>query len=207
MPQTLDPVGEQQQRAEHDHRALEGDHGRDRVARVRALRAALDGQTEEREADRGQPDAHPLALAELEPEPAVREHGEEDEPAGDHGLHQREGRQRQRGDVQDPGDERHGEADRPPLGGEQPRGAAQRVADVDLGRRDRAPVLPEEGQVGGEGAAKREQESDLYGHLRRKRNRLDGSSGRAALARCSRSRRRTLRLDEIPTHSTSVQVG
>ena len=79
------------------------------------------------------------------------------------------------------------------LEGNSPVGARERVADVDVGRRDGAPVLPQEGEVGREGATKGKQQSDLNAHLSGEES---GGGSRAAggpQARCSRFRPRTLR--------------
>jgi len=70
--------------------------------------------------------------------------------------------------VQNPGEQGDAEADCPPAGPEQRHGAGDRVAHVDVGRRDRALVLPEKREVRREGTAKREKESELNGQRWRK---------------------------------------
>jgi hypothetical protein len=78
---------------------------------------------------------------------ALREHGEQDEPARQHRLGERERQQRERGDMREEGSDRHQPADRPPLRAEQIDRAAQRMAHVHVGGRDGTAVLVQEGEV------------------------------------------------------------
>ena len=88
-----------------------------------------------------------VPASEVESEVAFGEHGEENQPAGKHGLHDRQGRQRERGDVKPPGADRHRPAHGEPLGAEEVGGASQRVPDAHGRRQDRAPMLEQERDV------------------------------------------------------------
>ena len=57
-------------------------------------------------------------------------------------------------------------ADREPLGAEQRRAAAQRMADVDRGRLVRATVLVEEAELGRDRAAEREQDAEIQAQVK-----------------------------------------
>jgi hypothetical protein len=83
----------------------------------------------------------------VEAEVAFGEHGEEDQPTGKHGLHDRQRRQCERADVKRPGAERHRPPHREPLGPEEVGGASQRVSNAHGRRHDRAPVLEQERDV------------------------------------------------------------
>ena len=73
---------EHQQDADRQQAGLEGDHARERVARVRAVAVGQrDGQQHQPEG--GEADAQPLAGAALAAEPALGHDGEKNEPAGD----------------------------------------------------------------------------------------------------------------------------
>ena len=89
----------------------------------------------------------PLAALELEAEEALGHHAEHDQPAGEHGLHERQRRERERAHVAEVGDDRERVADRPPLRAEQRDGAVQRVAHVHVGRLDRAAVAQQEADL------------------------------------------------------------
>ena len=112
----------------------------------------------------GEADSRPLAVAELEAEDAVGEHGEEHQPAGDHGLDERERRERERGHVEDPGAERHEHADREPLALVEADRAAQRVAHGHVRSSAGAAVLQQEAEVRREGAEQRQQDAKLNAH-------------------------------------------
>ena len=114
--------------------ALEGDHRRERVARVSAGRAALTVKPRNARPKAVRPTPTTRA-AELEPEPAVREHGEEHEAAGDHRLDERDRGQRESRDVQHPGAERDPRSRSSTTWREETAGARERVTDVDVGRR------------------------------------------------------------------------
>ena len=85
----------------------------------------------------------------MKAEESLREHCEKDEPTGEHCLHDRQRRERERADVQNPRHDRHGQADREPPGAKEAGGAAQRMADPDRGGGHRAAVLEEKGAVRG----------------------------------------------------------
>jgi hypothetical protein len=76
------------------------------------------------------------------------DHGEEDEPAGEDCLHDRQRRERERADVKAPGEDRHDPPDREPPGAEEIGGGAQRMAYADRRSENRAAVLEQEGDVG-----------------------------------------------------------
>jgi hypothetical protein len=118
-----------------------------------------DGQ--QRQADGGAADAGPLARTDVAAEPALGEQRQEDQAAGDDRLDDRQRRERQRGDVEKPGDERHAHADREPLRAEQRDGAGQRVAQGDVGGGHRPAMLEQEAEVRRQGAGERQQDSDL----------------------------------------------
>ena len=71
-------------------------------------------------------------------------HRQEDEPAGEDRLHDRQRRERERADVQTPGHDRHEPADGKPLGAKESRRASQRMADLDRRGEHRAAVLEPE---------------------------------------------------------------
>ena len=98
-------VRQHEEGAEREQRGLEGDHAGHRVARVpAACGGSVSASSTRPSAVRPTP-AHwrvrPAA------EEALGEHGEEDEPAGDHRLDERERRQSERADVEAPRAERH----------------------------------------------------------------------------------------------------
>jgi len=125
------------------------------VAGVRGQR-----DREEHEAERGESDARPLARADGVAEPALREHREEHEPAGDHGLDDRQGRERQGGDVESPRADGDEHADGEPLGPEQPDRAGDRMLHADVRSRAGAAVLQEEAHVRGERAEQSKKNPD-----------------------------------------------
>ena len=95
--------------AERQQRRLEGDHRREWSSS--SARRGWQRHGQEHEAERGEADARPLARADRVAEPALRQHGEEHEPAGDYRLDDRERRHGERGHVEDPRDQRHQHAD------------------------------------------------------------------------------------------------
>ena len=143
-----------QQRADHEHRGLEGDHARERVRGVRAGRGR-ERDHEEEEAAGGHADADPLAHADLEAEHPLGQHGEHDDAGGEHGLDDRHRGEGEGGDVEEPGAGGDGHADREPLGLEEVAAGAQRMAHVDLRRLVGAAVLVEEAQLRNDGADER----------------------------------------------------
>ena len=153
-----------QQRADHEHAALEGEHAGERVARVGA---GLRGERhhEQDQADGGHGHADPLAAADLEAEEAVGQRGEDDDAGRQHGLDDRERREGERGDVQQPGAERDAHADGEPLGREEGLDGLQRMADVHVRSGVRAPVLVEKAKLRGDGAGQCQQDSDVQRHV------------------------------------------
>jgi len=121
------------------------------------------GESDHHEPGRGDRHAEPLSSSELKAEESLGEHGEEDEPAGQDRLHDRQRRERERADVQTPGHDRDDPADQEPLGAEEIGGAAQRIADPDRRCEDRAAVLQQEGEVGGQRRSEREEQSEDHG--------------------------------------------
>ena len=152
-----------QERADRQHAGLEGDHARHRVGRVRR-RGGRQRDDEQQQAARGHRDAEPLAQADLEAEHPLGEHGEDHDAGGEHGLHDRQRREGQRGDVEDPGAERDGHAEREPLE-RTARGRPQRMADVDGGCLVRTPVLVEEAELCRDRAGEREQDAEIERHV------------------------------------------
>ena len=138
-------AGGEEEAAGADHHGLEAGQRRDRVAVVLARVRNRDGQ--EAESHGREAEAEPLALGEPMAEVTGRRIGDQDEAAGDHALNQGERSDGHRGDVQDPGDGRDGEADRPPARREEGQHAAERRLDVDLRRLTGAAVLAEHPQV------------------------------------------------------------
>ena len=116
------------------------------------------------EPDERQREAPPLALADLEAEEAVGHDGEQHEAARQHDLDDRQRRQRDRADVQDPREEADEHADREPALAPQRAGRPQRVPDVDITRAASSAVLVQERQVRGEGAQQREENAELKAH-------------------------------------------
>ena len=118
------------------------------------------GHGQEHQAERGEADASPLARADRVAEPALSEHRQEDEPAGDDRLDDRERRHRQSRHVEDPRAEGHEHADREPLRPEQSDRARDRMLQADVGSRAGAPVLEQEAHVRREGAEEGKKNSD-----------------------------------------------
>ena len=91
-----------QQRADDEHRALEGDHADERVGRVGAV-GGRKRDHEQQQAERGHADADPLAQADLEAEDPLGHDGEDHDAGGEDGLDDRQRGVGQGGDVEDPG--------------------------------------------------------------------------------------------------------
>ena len=104
--------------------------------------------------------AGPLPPTEAEAEEPLGEHGEEDQPGREDGLHDRQRRERKGADVKHPGPDRHQPAHREPLGAKELGGASQRVPNAHGRRRDRAALLEQEGDARRERAGQGERESD-----------------------------------------------
>jgi hypothetical protein len=118
------------------------------------------GQSDHYQPGRGDRHADPLPPSEVKAEEALGEDGKEDEPAGEHRLHDRQRRERERTDVQKPGHDRHDPADREPFGAKQTGGAAQRMADPDRRGEHGAAVLEQKGEVGGHRRCQREDQPE-----------------------------------------------
>ena len=107
----------------------------DREGASARRRCAGSVTTEQQQADGGHADADPLAGADLEAEQPLGQHREHHDAGGEHGLDDGQRRERERGDVQDPG----AGGDAMPIANQlepnRARAAAQRVAHVDRGRR------------------------------------------------------------------------
>ena len=96
----------------------------------------------------------------MEAEEALGEHREEDKPAGQDSLHDRQRRERERADVQAPGHDGHDPPHQEPFGAEETDGAAQRMADPDRRGEHRAAVLEQKRDVGGQRRSDREDQSE-----------------------------------------------
>ena len=118
---------------------------------------------EEREAGRGQRDADPLAPRDVVVEDAVGEHRHEHEPAGDHRLHDRDRRERERRDVEAPRRRRDDAADRVDRRAEQRDRARERPAPLDGRRGDRPAMLEQEAEHRHERGDEGQQQAELDG--------------------------------------------
>jgi len=98
--------------------------------------------------------------SQVKAEEALGEHREEDEPAGQDRLHDRQRRERQRTDVQTPGHDRHDPADQEPSGAKQTDGAAQRMPHLDRRGNHRAALFEQKREVGRHRRSKRENQSE-----------------------------------------------
>src|SRR5215217_3840121 len=153
-----EPRDQDQQQPDTEKHALEDRDADDRVARLIDRRLA--GRPEEPQADGDQRDTDPLAPAELEAKETLGEHGQYDETAGDHGLSQRQRRERERTHVERPTHHRDRPADRPPLRSEELRRTLERPTHIDGWRGDRAAMLPQESEVGSQRGPNRKRQSD-----------------------------------------------
>jgi hypothetical protein len=150
-----------QDRADDEQAALEGDHAGQRVGRVRAVRAAGQRDHEQHEAERGHGDADPLAHADLEPEDPVGEHGEDDDTGGEHRLDDGQRGGRHGRDVEQPRDRGDAHADRKPLARVQLLRRTERMTDVNRGSLIGALVLVEKAQLRCDCASKRQQNAQI----------------------------------------------
>ena len=182
--------------ADREHRCLDGDQPRER--RVLRPSGAAAGQS-----DDGQPcgrdrDAEPLPSSEAKVEEPLREDSEEHEATGEHGLDDRQRRARERADVQGPREDRDQPPDREPLRAKERGRADERVPRPDRCDADRAAVLEQEGQVGGQGRREREHQPEDHANARATAGRLAAmaaasggrgmASARAAAPRSSAAR-------------------
>lgn len=152
-----------EQRAEPEQAGLEGSHRGNGEPGVRAV-ARRQRDREQHEPDERQREPPPLPLADPEAEHVIGHHREQHEPTGQHDLNDGQRRQRDRADVQHPGDRADEHADRERALTPQRASRSEGVADVDGTRRARSAVLVEERQVGGEGAQQREEDAELKAH-------------------------------------------
>ncbi len=88
--------------------------------------------------------------------------------------------------MQKPGHDRHGQADREPLGAKETGGAAQRMAGLDRRGEHRATVLQQEGEVGGHRRSDGENQPDE--HEKPGRRTTSGTSPAAEIARMAELR-------------------
>ncbi len=128
---------------------------------MRLGRRVADGRGEERQAERRERDADPFAAGHLVREEAIGGDGEEDEPARDRCLDEGDGRKREGAHVEAPAHRRREDPERVPGVTEECERGPERLSHVDLGHRDRAAVLVEKPEHGGERRREREQEADL----------------------------------------------
>jgi hypothetical protein len=141
--------------------AFDGDQRRQRGA-LGAVGAPA-SQADDRQSGCGDRHADPLPLPEAKAEEPLGEHGEEDEPAGEDRLHDRQRRERESADVQAPGEDRHDPSDGKPSRGKETGGAADRVADLDRRGEHRAAVLEQKGDVGAQRRRERQEQSHDHG--------------------------------------------
>jgi hypothetical protein len=104
--------------------------------------------------------AGPLSSSEVKAEEALGEHGEEDEPARENRLHDRQRRERERADVQTPGGDRPDPTDQEPPRAKETNGAAQRMADPDRRGEHRTALFEQKGEVRGNCRSEREDQSE-----------------------------------------------
>ena len=142
---------------------LEGDHAGQRVGGVRAV-AAGQREDEEEQAGAVMPTPSHWRAPTWKPNTRSASTARSTTPVESTAWTTDSGRERERGDVEDPGAGGDRHADREPARGEQRAPAAERMAHVHRGRRVRAPVLVEEAQLGGERAGEREEDAQVQGH-------------------------------------------
>ena len=85
---------------ERERPTLEGEHGR--MGEGTVLLRVPGGQRQEAEPSRAEPEPDQVPRPHRDPEPAARRDGQQREPAGDHGLDERQGRHRKSHHVQCP---------------------------------------------------------------------------------------------------------
>src|SRR5207249_2722128 len=125
--------------ADREDRALDCDQPRQRgVLRTDPTDAR---QRDHRQADSGDRDPGPLPPLQAKAEEPLRQDSQEDEPAGENGLGDRQWCERKRPDVKQPCRERNDPADRKPARMEEPAGAAQWMTDAYRWRGHRSPSL------------------------------------------------------------------
>jgi hypothetical protein len=102
--------------------------------------------------------AGPLPAAEVTAEVALGDHGEKHQPAREHGLHDRQRRERKRTDVKPPRGQRDRPTERQPARAEQAHGAAQRMTRPHRRRQHRATLLEQKRDVRAERRAQRQRQ-------------------------------------------------
>ena len=120
-------------------------HGDQRGERVMTQRAGVrsPGDRDHGEPSRRDDHSGPLPASKLKAEVALGEHREEDQPAREHGLHDRQRRERERAYMEPPRCNRHRPPQRERTTAEQARSAAQRMTGPH-GRCQYRPALLEE---------------------------------------------------------------
>ena len=148
--------GVDQSGAEDDHGALDCDQRGRRGVLARSGRL---GEPKNGQPDGGDQQTNPLPAAEMKAEEPLGDDRQEHQSAGYHGLHERQGRQRQRGDVQHPRAERDEPAHGPPLGAKQPDRAGNRVPCEDDRGRDRTALFEQDPHAARQRAADGQQQA------------------------------------------------
>ena len=152
------------------------------VLGVGASAGIAEGRRQECETQRGQSDADPLTACHALAEQPVGGHRQQHQPAGDHRLHQRDRRQRKRGDVKAPRRRRDGEAEQVPARPKQGQRAAHRAPKLHRGRGDRPTVLVEEPEDRAERGGERQQQPELDREAHRIRLPASARQGRGYAA-------------------------
>ena len=119
------------------------------------------GQHEQRQAGGGHDHADPLARADLAAEQPLAEHREHHDAGRERHLDERERREGERRDVQDPGAGRDRHAENEPARAEQAADALQRRAQLDARRQRRAAVLAQEPELRDGRAQERKPDTDV----------------------------------------------
>ena len=142
-PRARPSCRKEQRGADSDGGGLERDHRLDRVPELAPpWPAEVSGEQARPIGAKAQAD--PLPRADPDAEPALGEPRQQEDPAGDRGLHQGEGRHRERGDVQGPAAGGDRKADRHQRDRKSPAPLRSGCLSSTRGRRHRAPVLAEQ---------------------------------------------------------------
>jgi hypothetical protein len=150
--------------ADREDRTLEGDQRSQRRV-LRPLRGR--GQADDHQSCSRERHADPLTPPQMKAKESLSDHSEEDEPSGQDRLHGRERGERERFDVQAPGEQSEDPSDRKPPRAKQIRGAAQRMADLDRSRESRcAASLEQRAHVGPQRTNQRKAQSQDHGKSR-----------------------------------------
>ena len=144
-----------QRGTERKDAALHRDERRQRVVtRHAGVRPA--GDRNPREPERGDDHPGPLSTAEVKAEVALSQHPEKHQPARQHGLYNRQWRERKRADMEAPGGNRHRPPQRKPAGAKQIHGAAQWMTSLHGRRQHRTTLLEQEGDIRAQRRAQRQ---------------------------------------------------